>query len=160
MKRFIAVMAVCMLLLSVVACGPKDVLEVKHKQYTKEGMSITLPKVFEEVNDPRLTVSYNTEEITVFINKDTVKGESLEEYADIVYENNADVAPSAITKIDGLTTMEYSYYNPAAHVTIWYFTVMYQGAGAFWQFQFACDDAHYEEYKPHFIEWAKTVTFD
>jgi hypothetical protein len=123
-------------------------------------MSIMLPRVFEEVNDGKLTVCYNTDEITLFVYKDTLKAESLEEYADVVYENNADVSPSPIQNIEGLTTMEYSYYNAAARVTIWYFTVMYQATDVFWQFQFACDDAHYEEYKPHFIEWAKTVTFD
>ncbi len=160
MKRVMTVLMALTLLFCLAACGPKDIFEVKQKQYTKDGMSITLPKVFEEVNYGGLTVCYNTDEITVFVCKETVKAESLEEYADIVYENNADVDPSPIEKIEGLTTMEYSYYNPAAQVRIWYFTVMYEGPDAFWQFQFACDDAHYEAYKPHFIEWAKTVTFD
>ena len=62
-----------------------------------------------------------------------------------------------LAEIEGLTTMEYEFLNEAENVTYCYFLSMYRGDTAFWLVQFACEASLYEDYRPYFIEWAKTV---
>lgn len=154
MKRTVVFLCViCCLLLSLTACSKVAV-------YQKGSMSITLPREFVELNPPDYTVCYNSEDVTIFVLREAVKDMTLTEYAASVYEANAWLSPDPITIIDGLTVMEYSYKNQAAQATIRYFATMFESSDdSFWLIQFSCDQADYEQYRPQFIEWAKTVSF-
>jgi hypothetical protein len=129
--------------------------------FQRGSMSITLPSEFEEINRPDYTVCYNSAEVTVFVLRETVADTTLAEYADGVRSANAWLSPDPIETVDGLTTMEYVYENIPAQMTICYFATMFQdSSGDFWLIQFCCEDYFYEQYRPQFIEWAKTVCFD
>ncbi len=153
MKKALLLCVICLLLLSLTACSGVTT-------YQKGTMSITLPKEFEELNPPDYTVCYNSEDVTVFVLRETVKDTTLVEYAESVYNANAWLSPDPVTTVEGLTVMEYSYENLPAQTTIRYFATMFEDpTGAFWLIQFSCDGAFYEQYRPLFIEWAQTVSF-
>jgi hypothetical protein len=160
MKKIVALCLVLGLLFSFSACGPKSILEADHDVYTIKGMSITLPEVFEEASYTWATIVYHTPEVTIFVLREVAADMTLPEYAQAVYEANAYRSPSAIAHVEGLTTMEYTFVDPAGKATICYFSAMLEGPDAFWLIQFSCDEEDYETYRPYFIEWAKTVTFE
>ena len=160
MKKIVALCLALGLLLCFTSCAPKSLLEADCDVYTVKGMSITLPEVFEEVDYTWVTASYHTPEVTVFVVREVAADMTLAEYAQAVYEVNEYREPSAIADVEGLTTMEYSFYEPAGMKTVCYFATMFEGPDAFWLIQFSCDEGDYETYRPYFIEWAKTVTFE
>lgn len=160
MKKLIALCLALGSLFSFCACAPKSVLEADHDIYTVKGMSITLPEVFEEGSYPWVTTVYHTPEVTIFVLREVAADMTLPEYAQAVYEANAHRKPSAIAQVEGLTTMEYSFDDPAGKATVCYFSVMLEGPDAFWLIQFSCDEEDYETYRSYFIQWAKTVTFE
>ena len=92
-----------------------------------------------------------------FINLDGSSTWDTEDYAKRIYEVNDLKFPTPVTLTDGLYNIEYTVFNEMKNMTFTYLTVMYKGSDAFWMVQFACEDTKYEEYKPHFFEWAKTV---
>ena len=153
-KKALFLFVACLSLLVLVACSGV-------KTHQKGTMSITLPKDFVELNPPDYTVCYNSEDVTVFVLRESVQNITLAEYAASVYEANAWLSPNPIFELEGLTVMEYSYQNMPAQATIRYFATIFQDpSGAFWLIQFSCDQADYEQYRPLFIEWAHTVSFE
>lgn len=161
MKKIISLLLVTLLLFSFAGCS----IEPKDKTFSAEGMEITLTELFTEVEMDGYTVCYGSPTVSVFVLKESYSATpefedmSLEEYADLVFKANASKLPQAVTQVDGLTTMEYSFYNEDEDVTYKYFSTMFKGADAFWLIQFVSVQTVYESNKPRFIEWAKTVTF-
>ena len=160
MKKIVALCLVLGLLFSFSACGSKHILEADHDVYTVSGMSITLPEVFEEIPALGVTTTYHSPEVTIFVLREVAADMTLEEYAQAVYEVNASCNPTAIAQVEGLTTMEYYFYGPTEATTVRYFATMFKGPDAFWLIQFSCEAGNYETYRPYFIQWAKTVTFE
>ena len=129
--------------------------------FQKNGMSITLPREFQELNQPDFTICYHTPEVKVLVSQETAENITLAEYAQDVRLASAWLSPGPIETVDGLTTMEYTYESVAAQMKLRYFSAMFQDpAGTFWLIQFCCEDDYYKQYRPLFIEWAKTVCFD
>ena len=74
-----------------------------------------------------------------------------------MHESNSARNPDEVKTENGLTSMEYKFYNEQEKITYKYFTTMFKGDDSFWLVQFACNENLYEEFKPHFVDWAKTV---
>lgn len=162
MKKLVALAVLFVMVVTLTACGG-HVYDADPKEFTTSGMTITLTEAFREITLERYTVCFDSSEVAVFGTRESFTAQggfadiTLEDYAIMVYNNNATKGPSDITEIEGLTTMEYAFLNEAENVTYCYFLSMYRGATAFWLIQFACEESLYEEYRPYFIEWAKTV---
>lgn len=164
MKKLIALMLTVLMLLTFAGCDT-SVLDAKEALFTKAGMEITLTEGFKETEMAGYTVCYDSSEVAVFVLKEEFSAAegfgdyTLEEYAALVYQANADRSPDAVTTTDGLTTMEYVFENEEDGNTYKYFSTMFKGPDAFWLIQFSCFEENYDEYKPHFIEWAKSAKF-
>lgn len=165
MKKLFSLLLVAVMLLSLAGCFSTSVVDADEAVFTKAGMEITLTEGFTETEMEGFTACYDSTEVAVFVLKEdfsSVTGFadlSLADYADLVHQANSSKSPDAITEVDGLTTMEYDFYNEEEGNNYRYFATMFKGSDAFWLIQFASLDADYEEYKPYFIEWAKTAKF-
>lgn len=60
---------------------------------------------------------------------------------------------------NGLTYLEHVELDTSAGFERSYLTVVYRTPTAFWIVQFVCPTTVYEEYKPFFLQWAKTASF-
>ena len=110
------------------------------------------------------TLCFDSADVAVFVLKESFNEfvgkdipNTVEEYAEIVRASNHDKQPSEITNIDGLVTMEYSFHNSENGTTYKYLSVMFKGSDAFYLVSFATDINKYENAKPHFIDYAKSV---
>ena len=141
-------------------------VEIEMATYSKEGMTITLPNYFWETSISGYTVCYDHTDAAVLVLKEAItdnnalSGLSLDEYAELVRKNNAVRNPKPIAKEEGLTVMEFSVHNDQANLTYNYFAVMFRAKDAFWMLQFACKDTDYQQLRPQFVQWAKSVTFE
>ena len=54
---------------------------------------------------------------------------------------------------------EYTRENEKLKGDYHYFAVLFKGEDAFWMVQFAVPEADITEYRPLFIDWAKTIEF-
>jgi len=162
MKKLISFAIVLAALLTLVSCGGK-VYEAEAKEFTSNGMTITLTKSFVENTQQGYTVCYDSNAVAVIALKEAFtmmegfEDWTLEAYADAIYQNNAANNPTTPTKVGDRMVMEYTFFNPDTDITYHYYTCMYKGSDGFWMIQFACDVNEIEEYKPYMIEWADSV---
>ena len=161
MKKLVSLLLIFVLLASFVSC-----MGVSPKEFSCEGMTITLTDDFSEKSYEGYTTCYSSDDVAVFILKESfslapgVSELTLDQYAQAVYEANSSKSPDPIKKESGLTIMEHSFFNEEEEKTYGYCSVMFKGEDAFWLIQFACYEDDYDEKKPQFIDWAKSVTFD
>lgn len=160
MKKILCCLLVVLFLFSLTACGGESA-----KEFTSNGMTVTLTDAFQETNYEGYTVCYESKDVAVFVLKESFSIQegfgdlSLDDYAELVYAANASKNPSAVAKEDGLTVMEYSFLNQQENQTYSYYSAMFKGTDAFWLVQFACVEDKYEAKRDTFVEWAKTVEF-
>ena len=166
MKKRVSILLVfVMVLLTAVSCQKPDA-EPKNKIFNSNGMTITLTDEFHESSYQGYTACYESSKVAVFVLKESFSLQegfedfTLDEYAELVLQSNSSKSPSAISKKDGLTSMEYKFFNENTNQTYKYFSVMYKGPDAFWLVQFACVENIYDAQKDSFVTWAKTVKFD
>lgn len=164
MKRIIALIISACALLTLFSCSGKKVYEEKEKSFTSNGITIKLTEAFSEISQEGYTAVYDSSEAAVFLLKEnftSFKNEdmSLEKYAGFVLESNKDKAPTPISVEHGFSSFEYSFKNEETGKTYKYLTALFEGSDAYWCVQFTCESEKYEEYKPYFISWAKTVAF-
>lgn len=159
MKRTLAILLVLATICALSACS-EHVYDAEPKVFTTSGITLTLTEAFQERGMERYTACFSSEEVAVFVTKEkaiNVDEITLQEYAAMVRHSNLDRTPGEVKEIDGLTTLEYSFYNESSKATYCYFLSMYEGKTAYWLVQFACEDTLYEDCRPYFIEWAKSV---
>ncbi|MGM9637455.1 MAG: hypothetical protein ACI3YK_05645 [Eubacteriales bacterium] len=143
-----------------------DVRTADPQQFSKEGMNITLTKAFTESTEEGCTACYDSIQVSIFAIKDLfsvsvgLESLTLEQYAELIRQQNDDISPEEIRTSDGLTYFEYSYHDEETNEDIRYLTVFYKSSDAFWTIQFATFESIYEEFRPDLINWANTVTFD
>ncbi len=163
-KALCAVMALALVFLFC-ACGTGKVYEAAAKDFSVEGMTITLTWRFSEENAEGYTACYDSKEAAVFLLKEDfsmlagLEDYTLAEYAEAVRKSNEQRSPEQVTQKEGLLTFEYEFYDEAQSVTYHYLAVVYKATDAFWLVQFASPASLYEEYEPYFLTWAKSVTF-
>ena len=168
MKKVLVGLLAVLLAFSMASCalfGSQKIYEKSAKTFSVDGMSITLTSGFTEAEFEGYVVCYDSSEVAIFVIEeefsliDGASDWSIEDYADLVRQANLDQNP-VVSEDEGLITMKYNYYNADEKTSYSYYSVMFKGPSAFWLVQFACEQNSFEEYKPHFIEWAKSVKFN
>lgn len=134
----------------------------KPKEFSKEGMSITLNNKFNEVPQDGFTTSYISEKVAIYVNKEKfssykdIEKYSLKDYADILAKtNNFD---TTVKKNNGLTYFEVKKQDSKSK-SVDYYIVVYKTSDAFWNFQFNTLDEDFKGQQDNIIEWAKSVNF-
>lgn len=129
------------------------------KVFTEKGMTITLPGEFKKFNAEGYTVGYTTnkaavfalkEEFSLFVGADNL---TLQEYGQLVLDNNGMTEDIQLMEHEGLTLFEYQVDN------FYYLACVYKSHDAFWLVQFSCDESDADTYVNDFVAWAKTVKF-
>lgn len=162
MKKIVAVLLLVAALATMVGCN-KKVYEADAKEFTSNGLSITLTDAFVEKEQAGYTVCYDSKSVAIIALKESfslqadVKDWTLEYYADLIKSSNSAHSPSTPVKVGDRMVIEYTFYNPDTDITYHYYTCMYKGSDAFWTIQFACDVNEVDEYKPYMVEWANSV---
>jgi hypothetical protein len=161
MRRILALILCIFVLASLCSC--KSILDSETGEREYGEFSIEIPEVFEEVAVEGYTAYFKKDNVYVwaikdsFINLDGSSVWEVKDYAERIHYVNALKSPTPVTVTDGLYNIEYTVFNEMKNINFRYLTVMYKGSDAFWMVQFACDENEYEQYKPHFLAWAKTV---
>ena len=130
------------------------------KAYTEAGMTITLPAEFRNFDAQGFTVGYTTADSAVFALKEEfslapgAEQMTLEEYGQLVLTSNNLIEKSQLEQQDGFLCFEYQVDN------FYYLACTYKSTDAFWLVQFSCDAENIDTFKPQFLDWAKTVTFE
>ena len=156
---------IVLFLTALTGCGDTPLYQQDSKQFSEAGMSISLPEGFTQAEFAEFTAAFDSPEVAVFVIKELFseadwEDYTLEQYAQLVQQNNTDKLPTPVTQTEGLTVFEHSAYNQLESCTFKYLSVMFKGPDAFWLFQFTCSTDIYDQYKPYFISWAKTVSFN
>ncbi len=165
MKRIVALVLSLTAIFVFASCNVLQELkpyEAEDKVFEKEGLTITLTEAFEEVAVEGYTGCYESLFASAFVLKepfDSFEGfedYTIEDYEQLVLKANASKNPVS-SELEGMPVMEYAFYNEEVDVDYRYYAVMLKGADAFFMVQFACAEEYYEEFKPHFEEWAKSA---
>lgn len=135
------------------------------KDFSSNGMSISLTDEFIEIDVENYTVVYDSKNVAVFALKeafalaDGFQNYTLEQYGNLILKNN-NLSASELQNLDGLTEFEYEFTNPNTKDTYTYFSFVYKADDAFWLVQFATLTENVDEYRAQILEWAKTVSFE
>lgn len=132
----------------------------KEKDFSAQGMTITLTDEFRKFNYDEYTAVYDSENVEVFIFKmDTSEEDSLAEYAEsfAVY---CGLTSDDIKTADGLTHFTYTNVNSENNVEYQYAVYLYETDDAFWVIQFATTKKDANDYADEIQEWAKSVSFE
>jgi len=137
----------------------------KPKEFTKEGMTITLNNRFREVSNDKFTTCYESQDFAVLVLKEEfslyedLQKFTLSDYGDILITNNKLDSSIKLESIDGLTYFEYQSTNPETKDLYVYFTLVSKTSDAFWMIQFVALEKNYNDNKQTIIDWAKTIKF-
>lgn len=135
------------------------------KDFSSNGMTITLTDEFIKTDIENYTVAYDSKNVAVFALKeafslaDGFQDYTLEQYGNLVLQNN-NLSSSKIEDKEGLIGFEYEFTNPDTKDTYKYFSFVYKSNDAFWLVQFATLTENVDEYSSKIIEWAKTISFE
>lgn len=135
------------------------------KDFSSNGMSISLTDEFIKTDVENYTVAYDSKNVAVFALKeafalaDGFQNYTLEQYGNLILKNN-NLSASELQNLDGLTEFEYEFTNPNTKDTYTYFSFVYKADDAFWLVQFATLTENVDEYRAQILEWAKTVSFE
>ena len=141
-----------------------DPADAEPKIFSAQGMQITLNEDFSEESYENFTACYSSREAAVFTLKEPftlmagLEDYTLEQYGQLVLQSNG-MTDFELQTVDGILYFEYEVDNEEDKTTYYYFSTVHKAVDAFWLVQFAVDADDAEEYIPHFIEWAKSVSF-
>lgn len=163
-RKGIIVFLVCIALGVVIGLLPSILSKPNPKTFvSNEGIRITLTDEFSRKDYEGFTDCYVSSNISVMLFKEgfyeyyDISDYTVEEYGDGFLEAN-ELTSCTLEKIDGLTYFEYSQVSDLSK-EYGYFGVIFKDDDAFWVVQFSAYLEDMEEYKPQFIEWAKTIQF-
>ncbi len=128
----------------------------------ESGVVITLTDSFEKI-DTEAGFTYGTNDAVVFGGEtefsamEGLEDYSLKEYGELLIEKNG--WDTDVKKENGITYYLYEVYVENEGANYLYMATLYKTEDSFWTITFAIDEAQYEEYKPLFFEWAKSVQF-
>ena len=160
MKKFFSLLLIAAILVSMTSC-----MTATPKDFTYQGMTVTLTNRFKEMQYEGYTVCYGSPDVMVIVLKESFSLQAgldqmtLDEYAKLVHQANASKSPSEITKHEGFQSMEYDFLNEKENKTYSYFSTMFKGTDAFWLIQFACLEKDYEANKDTFLTYANSIKF-
>lgn len=160
MKKFLSLLLAAVMLFGLTSC-----MKATPKDFTCEGMTVTLTNRFKEANYEGYTVCYQSSDMIVIVLKESFSLQAgldqmtVEEYANLVRQANTSKSPSELTKHENFYSMEYTFLNEQENQTYSYFTTMFKGTDAFWMIQFASKEEDYAAHKDTFLEFANSVKF-
>jgi len=137
----------------------------KPKDFSYNGMNITLTDEFVKTDIENYTIAYGSKNVAIVALKeaftlvDGFQDYTLEQYGNLVLQNN-NLSSSKIKNIEGLVGFEYEFTNPNTKEIYKYFSFVYKSNDAFWLVQFATLTEDVDEYSSRIIEWAKTISFE
>lgn len=138
---------------------------VGEKKYSVNGINVTLEDGLVETDIVSQTVYLKgidmeftaLKESYTDLEKVNITSEnSLEDYASLVVSNNK--LDSELINKDGVVYFE--YVKEMNGKNIYYLATVNKSEDAFWLIQFICSEKNKDKYKPKFLEWSKTVSFD
>ena len=141
-----------------------DDVETTPKQFTVDNMQITLTSEFETESYQGLDEVFVSNTAIVLVLKEEfallegLEDYTLQQYGELVIENNGLTGTSELEEIEGLLYFDYENNN-IDNITNYYFATIFKSDDAFWLIQFAVPAEEAESSLPQFIEWAKTITF-
>ncbi len=162
MKKVIKYLSVFLILVLVTGCS---LLETKTKEYSLNGVHITMEDGMKEEKDEDYTVFLSNdnyifsalkESITILSSVGLDENSTVLDYTKLVLKAN-DFNKTPIEK-DGLTY--YTYDSTVEGTKFFYSTFTYKTEDAFWLVNFACLYKDKSKYESKFIKWAKTIQFD
>ncbi len=127
------------------------------------GVKMTLTDSFVDTDIDGFDFSYGSDDAVVFGREDEfsliegLENYTLEKYGELSIKNSK--LDSTVKKENGITYFEYQSYVENTATNYCYFAAIYKTEHSFWTITFAVDEAHYEEYKNLFFEWANCVQF-
>lgn len=166
MRKLHSIVKICFIcLLCCAMVASCSILAPTDKEFTKEGMTITLTSAFKEEDTEGMTASYLSTSIGVSALKESFEsfedaGASssmpLKEYAELVIEANE--FSSTITEKEGITC--FNYEDDSSGENFIYLGTVHRSGDAYWYVQFYCQEKDYEKNESTFLKWAKSIKFD
>lgn len=166
MKRILSLSLAIICLFSFVGCSlfKKD-YEAEPKEFKFQEMSLTLTDSFYLDEDEGDTVWYESfNDTSVSIDRFPLSKSDKESfpnalaYAETLNEQIESDNLSEVIQKDGIIYMTYTAETLGLKFT--YFLAVFMSENAVWHVHFICDTPDFEEYEPHFLKWAKTVSID
>lgn len=135
------------------------------KDFSAGGLTITLTEDFTQIPADGFALYCESPDVAMFALKEDfflmpgAEDYTVEEYADLVFQNNPMAATAQLYTEGTLTWFEYSYTNTTEALDYRFFVFIFKSDDAFWMLQFATPEALAEEKADGIIEWAKSVSF-
>ena len=136
----------------------------KPKQFSAEGMTITLTEAFKSTQISDFTSCYESKEVLVMNTKQSfaeipgLKNMTLEEYRTALTANVQ--ADREMKDYGGIPGFEYDYTSPDYKESYHYRVYLFKTDDAFWIVEFATRQNKFSSWEAKIGEWAKTVTFE
>ncbi len=165
-KGLVILIASCLVGLVVgVVLGKLPFLLQVPETFGTDEMQITLHSGFQKVEQQNMYACYGTEEVAVFVIKETaaevpeLEGMTVEAYGQMLLDLNQFDKSIVMQSLEGLTYFEYLSSNPETGEDWYYFSVVYQSQDAYWLVQFATLEKNIDKYAQSFVQWAQSVAF-
>ena len=137
----------------------------QEKEFSSNGMTITLTTAFKEGDYITQTASYVSKDVIVLALKESFASSegfgdiSLKEYGELVLKANKKT-DIGLSDYDGLQGFEYDATdgNTKQDLHFWLFT--YKADDAFWLIQFCTLQEYQQEFRDKILFWAKSVRFE
>ena len=133
------------------------------KEFSADGMKITLNDSFTEKDFDRFTAAFTSESAAVFVTKEAfadypdAAGWSVEEYGSAVMSANG-VSGTALVADGDLRYFDYEKKAENGMVNK-FRSFVFKGKDAFWLVQFACPSAKAADLSGDIFDWARSVAF-
>ena len=163
MKKATKIILLAMVVVLLFAsCGEKKE-EPKLKEFSKAGLTISLPEEFGEKEVVTQTATYVSLDSVVMILKEEFsmfekmgmdpKELTLDEYFELIKTNNG--SDWELKEDEGLKYFDYSTQVNGKDMS--YMGTILKGTDAFWLVQFSCESGNFADKKADFLKWAKSI---
>lgn len=158
MKKILALLMVCAMMLSLCACGATD------KVFTCGDLSITLNSNFKESSIDNQDAYYESDKVGVTVVQDAksnlANGNTMtkKDYAELVIELYNKNVIGSVTEVGGLTYFTYTAVIDSTGYT--YQTYVFETVDSFWMVQFFCHTSNYDKCVSNIQKWASSVVFN
>lgn len=137
---------------------------VEEKDFSVEGMTITLNEEFSRTNYEGFTQCFESKAVAVFTLKEAfslmpgLEDYTLQDYADLVISANG-MSSAELKEEQGI--LYFAYVTQGGDGEDYYYVAtLHKGSDAFWLIQFATPASNQEKLHDRFIDWAATVEFE
>lgn len=144
---------------------PMTIAKNQPKDFTAEGMQITLTAEYRQVSLEGMTVSYERDDSAVLALKepftlmDGFAECTLEDYFQMIRQANGMDDTTKLQQSQGVNFFEYRSEVDEEGSVYYYLCAIYKGPDAFWMVHFSCPATKADDYRDDFLSWAGSVTF-